>query len=104
MKQQLMQSLRAMSLTEGVSYLLLLLVAMPLKYGLGMDWVVTIVGWAHGALFIMLALLTLAALLFAKLPFKLACLVGVASLVPAGPFFLDRHLKNHQASLLQETS
>jgi integral membrane protein len=99
MKHQLMQVLRAMSLTEGVSYLLLLFIAMPLKYGFGMDMAVTIVGWAHGALFIMLALFTLAAMVFAKLPFKLACYVAIASLVPGGPFFLDRHLKQHQATV-----
>ena len=99
MKHQLMQVLRAMSLTEGVSYLLLLFIAMPLKYGFDMDMAVTIVGWAHGALFIMLALITLAAMIFANLPFKLACLVGVASLVPSMPFFIDRYLKRHQATV-----
>jgi integral membrane protein len=98
MKHQLMQVLRAMSLTEGVSYLALLLVAMPLKYGFGMDMAVTIVGWAHGALFIMLAFFTLAAMIFAQLPFKLACYVAIASLIPGGPFFIDRFLKQHQAS------
>lgn len=99
MKHQLMQILRATSLTEGVSYLLLLLIAMPLKYGFGIDPAVTYVGWAHGALFIALALITLAALIFAKLPFKLACIVGIASLIPGGPFFIDGKLKRHQAKL-----
>lgn len=96
---QLMQILRAISLTEGVSYLLLLGIAMPLKYGFGIDAAVTYVGWAHGVLFIALALITLAAMIFAKLPFKLACLVGIASLLPGGPFFIDSRLKRHQAAV-----
>jgi integral membrane protein len=94
-----MRSLRAVSLTEGVSYLLLLLVAMPLKYIWGFPLAVTWVGWAHGILFIALGVLTLLAMRRAALPFKLACLVGIASLLPAGPFFLDRHLKRHEDSL-----
>ena len=64
-----------------------------------MDQVVTWVGWAHGALFILLALVTLAAMRHARLPFKLACIVGVAALLPGGPFVIDRRLKRHQESL-----
>lgn len=94
-----MRILRATSFTEGVSYLSLLLIAMPMKYGFGMDAAVTYVGWVHGVLFISLALVTLAAMVFAKLPFKLGLLVGVASLVPGGPFFIDGRLKRHQDSL-----
>jgi len=97
--QKLMQALRAMSLTEGVSYLVLLCVAMPLKYLYGIDMAVTVVGWAHGVLFILLGLLALAAMLFARLPFKLACIIGIAALIPTGPFFIDGRLRRHQASL-----
>jgi integral membrane protein len=96
----LMQSLRAVSLTEGVSYLLLLLVAMPLKYVWGLPLAVKWVGWAHGVLFMALGVLLLLAMLRAALPFKLALIVGVAALLPAGPFFADRLLRRHQESLL----
>ena len=41
MDRQIMQVLRVTSLTEGVSYLVLLLVAMPMKYGFGIDAAVT---------------------------------------------------------------
>ncbi len=95
----LMHSLRAVSLTEGVSYLLLLLVAMPLKYVWGMPLAVKWVGWAHGLLFMALGVLLLLAMLRAALPFKLAVIVGVAALLPAGPFFADRLLRRHQESL-----
>lgn len=91
----LMRCLRVVSLSEGVSYLLLLLVAMPLKYFCGMPMAVKWVGWAHGVLFISLGMLTLLAVWRVALPFRLACLLGVASLLPAGPFFMDRALRGH---------
>lgn len=94
----LMRCLRVTSLTEGVSYLLLLLVAMPLKYIWDYPLAVKWVGWAHGVLFMLLGTLTLLAMLRAGLPFKLACLVGVASLLPGGPFFLDSKLREHEAT------
>lgn len=95
----LMSLLRAVSLTEGVSYLVLLLVAMPLKYLWGEPLAVKYVGWAHGVLFMALGALLLLAMLRAGLSFKLALIVGIAALLPGGPFFADRLLKRHQESL-----
>lgn len=43
---------RIVAFWEGISYLLLLFVAMPLKYGLGIDMAVRTVGMAHGLLFL----------------------------------------------------
>jgi integral membrane protein len=91
-----MRFLRIVSFSEGVSYLLLLLVAMPLKYVWDMPFAVMWVGWAHGILFISLAAAVLLAMALAALPFKTACIVGVASLLPAGPFFADRLLRRHE--------
>lgn len=93
----LMRILRAVSMTEGVSFLVLLLVAMPLKYVWHWPLAVKYVGWAHGVLFIALAALALAALLRGFIPFKTAVLLGLASLVPAGTFFMDRVLREHEA-------
>jgi integral membrane protein len=94
-----MRLLRFVSISEGVSYLLLLLVAMPLKYLCDMPLAVKFVGWAHGVLFITLAISVLLAMLLAALPFKTACVVGIASLLPAGPFFADRLLRRHVDNL-----
>ena len=49
--------LRSISLIEAVSYLLLIGVAMPLKYLAGMPLMVQIMGMAHGALFVLLIVL-----------------------------------------------
>jgi integral membrane protein len=94
-----MRLLRITSLTEGGSYLVLLLVAMPLKYVWAWPLAVKYVGLAHGVLFVLLGLLVLMAMIRAALPFKTACWVGVASLLPAGPFFADRLLKAHERLL-----
>nr|MBJ6878079.1 DUF3817 domain-containing protein [Vibrio cholerae] len=45
--------LRAIGLIEGISFLLLLFVAMPLKYFAGFATAVKITGMAHGVLFIL---------------------------------------------------
>lgn len=47
-----MTFLRLMALLEGSSLLLLLFVAMPLKYQFGMPEMVSLVGRLHGGLFI----------------------------------------------------
>ena len=78
---------------EGVSYLLLLGVAMPLKYAAGIFVAVKIVGWAHGVLFVLLGLLALRAVLTKSLSWGEAILVGIASLLPFGPFVVDRRLR-----------
>lgn len=83
---------RAVGWLEGVSYLLLLGVAMPLKYAADMPGAVRYVGWAHGVLFIGLMLLTAIAWLGRSLTFRQAFMVGVAALLPFGPFVIDRRL------------
>jgi len=85
--------LRAIAFIEGVSYVLLLFVAMPLKYFADMPLAVRIVGSAHGFLFIWLALLTLNGMRQRGRPFAWGFKIGVLSLVPFGTFFLDDQLK-----------
>jgi integral membrane protein len=97
-----MRFLRFVSISEGFSYLLLLLVAMPLKYIWGVPIAVKWVGLAHGVLFISLAVSVLLAMALAALPFRTACVVGVASLLPAGSFFTDRLLRRHMEKLARE--
>jgi len=44
--------LRTIALIEGISFIVLLGIAMPLKYLAGMPQAVTFAGWLHGMLFI----------------------------------------------------
>lgn len=75
---------------EGYSYLLLLFIAMPLKYIFNIPQYVRPMGSIHGALFV--AFMLLLALMFfkAKLSFKNAVFAFLLSLVPFGTFFLKR--------------
>lgn len=74
---------------EGLSLLVLLFVAMPMKYILDMPEMVRYVGMAHGMLFI--AYIVLAFMLFSeeKWPVKKLLIVCVASVIPFGTFYIE---------------
>jgi integral membrane protein len=85
--------LRAIGLLEGVSFLLLLGVAMPLKYMAGMPMAVSVVGMAHGVLFV-LYVAAVAHVMFARRwPIDRALTAVMAAVVPFGPFLLDGRLR-----------
>jgi integral membrane protein len=75
---------------EGYSYLILLLIAMPLKYFYNTPEYVRPIGSIHGALFV--AFMILLALMFfkVKLSFKKSVCAFLLSLVPFGTFFLKK--------------
>jgi integral membrane protein len=85
--------LRRLALTEGVSFLLLLFIAMPLKYLAGMPVAVKIFGWIHGLLFVSFCFALLRTMLITDWTFKRAAKVFIASLLPFGPFVLDRRMR-----------
>ena len=78
------------SILEGVSFLVLLLIAMPLKYIWELPKMVEIVGMAHGILFV--AYILGALWLFKPLGwnFKTLMLVCVSSVLPLGPFYVEK--------------
>lgn len=83
---------------EAVSFLVLLCIAMPLKYLSDMPdvgkKVVFWVGLVHGLLFMSYAAVAFYAWYKRQLPGGLLLLAAVASVVPLGPFFIDRRLKS----------
>lgn len=81
--------LRLIGFLEGVSFLLLLGIAMPLKYVWGDPQAVRVVGMAHGVLFLAYLAATLQATLEYEWTWKRAALVAAASLVPFGTFYAD---------------
>lgn len=85
-----LQRLRRVGAAEGVSYLLLLGVAMPLKYLAGWPLAVQVVGWAHGVLFIAFLALALHVTVRRRWPFRRLVEAGLAALLPFGPFVWDR--------------
>ena len=89
---QLYRQFFLIAFIEGLSYLALLFIAMPLKYGLGMDIVVTYVGWAHGALFILYFVWLARCWIDLKWPFKAIVTAAIAAVIPFATFFLHRFL------------
>lgn len=85
---------RKVAVAEGISYLLLLFVAMPLKYWAGLPLAVKYTGWAHGLLFVMYAACLVFAWMEYKWSFGKAVLIFFASLLPFAPFFVDKKLKD----------
>jgi integral membrane protein len=85
--------LRAIGFVEGISFLLLLGVAMPLKHFGGMPIATKVAGWPHGLLFVTLCVLLLQAKLEHDWPLKRAAMVFGAALLPFGPFLIDGRLK-----------
>ncbi len=78
------------ALLEGVSLLLLLFIAMPLKYIWEMPQMVQVVGMAHGILF--LAYIVLAIMVYNELKWSLKTLaiVMIASIIPFGTFYVEK--------------
>lgn len=77
---------------EAISYLLLLGVAMPLKYMFDMPIWVKYVGWIHGVLFIAYVVWLLLAAYEQKWGMGKILLGFIASLLPFGPFIFHRKI------------
>ena len=84
---------RLVSLAEGVSFLLLLCVGMPLKYGADMPAATMVFGSLHGILFLAYLALAWDAKQARGWDRKRFGIVLVAAVVPTGPFWLHRSLK-----------
>jgi len=94
MKQSLNKIFYAVGLAEAISFIVLLGIAMPLKYMAGMPKAVSIVGMAHGVLFVgylAVAYLCKETFHWSMRTFVLAC---AASVVPFGPFWFHKHLQS----------
>ena len=89
----MINNLRIIGNIEGVSYLILLFIAMPLKYFYDMPLAVKITGMAHGLLFVVYCVLL--AVCMKKFSWKLAfgIYLFIATLIPFGTFVTDRKLK-----------
>jgi integral membrane protein len=79
---------------EAISFLVLLGIAMPLKYIYDLPQAVRVVGMAHGLLFIAYVYLILYVGIAQKLSFKAIVISILGSVVPFGPIYVDwKYLK-----------
>lgn len=84
--------LRIIGLLEGISFLVLLFIAMPLKYVWEMPEAVRIVGMAHGILFILYVLLVIQVRVELSWNLRKTLLAFAASVLPFGTFYADAKL------------
>jgi len=82
---------------EGASLLVLLLVAMPLKYLAHQPLAVTVVGSVHGLLWVIYMLMLAQLWVRLKWPFSTVVLAGVASVLPFGPWWFERRVSGSAA-------
>lgn len=90
------RQLRIVGIAEGISFIVLLFIAMPLKYAAGYPLAVTVVGSIHGFLFIAYLIAMIRALLEYKWGMKKISCVFVAAIVPFGTFILDGKLRKEE--------
>jgi integral membrane protein len=97
--QRQLQQLRPVALLEGASFLILLFIAMPLKYLAGLPLAVRVVGSIHGALFLLFLAALYRAAQARAWPRRRALTAFVASILPFGTFVFDASLRREIDSL-----
>lgn len=98
-----LKSLTIIGYLEGTSFLLLLCIAMPLKYMLDIPEGVKYIGMAHGILFITYIIILIGSAIKMKMPLWAIPAGVLGSLLPFGPFIFNHLLKkNLQESVSKE--
>ena len=89
---------RLVSLVEGLSYVILVGIAMPLKYGAGNTTIVPVVGSIHGGLFVLFVLALAAAARAQRWTHRQTATAFIAGLIPLGAFWLEHRLRRESAT------
>ncbi|TSJ47929.1 DUF3817 domain-containing protein [Fluviicola chungangensis] len=91
--------LRLIGFLEGISLLVLLFIALPLKYSLGIPEFSKVIGTIHGALFLLFIFNTLSVGVEYQWKFKeTTWKVLLACIVPLGTFYIDRKILRRMRS------
>jgi integral membrane protein len=85
---------KIVSLLEGVSYLLLLFIATPIKYLAGNPEYVKMLGMPHGLLFVVYIIMAIMLKFELKWSGKTFGIVCLLSILPFGTFFVGKYLKS----------
>lgn len=93
---------RKIAFAEGVSFLVLLLVAMPLKYMAGLPIAVTIVGGLHGLLFVAFMVMAWEVKTEYKRDWAWFFKSFIASILPFGTFWMDHTHWKKEAEAVAE--
>lgn len=84
--------LRLIGFLEGVSFLILVFIAMPFKYLGNNPLPVQIVGQAHGILFILFIIYSLIIGCQLKWKLQIQIQVIISSVIPFGTFYIDKKI------------
>jgi len=98
-KAAILSFLRKIGFAEGLSWLLLLGIAMPLKYIAGQPLPVRIVGWIHGLLFIVYIIQLYRVQRAYRWPLKKVIFGCLAAFLPFGTWIFDAQLKKQQETI-----
>lgn len=93
---------RKVAMAEGLSFLILLFIAMPLKYFANMPMAVKIMGGLHGVLFVTFVVLAWEVKGDNQKSFLWLVKAGLASLLPFGTFVMDKEWKKEEAMVTQQ--
>ena len=88
---------RKIAFAEGVSFLVLLIIAMPLKYFANLPMAVTVVGGLHGFLFVAFVILAYLVKEEYKKNWGWVVKAFLASIIPFGTFVMDKEWKKEEA-------
>ena len=94
---------RKIAFTEGISFLVLLLIAMPLKYMAAMPMAVTIVGGVHGLLFIAFMIMAWEVKREYKRDWAWLIKSFIASILPFGTFVMDHKQWKKEEAIAEGT-
>ena len=81
---------RIVALLEGVSYILLLFVATPIKYAMNDPQYVKLLGMPHGLLFIAYLAMAITIKPSLKWNHRQFMIVLLAAIIPFGTFYVDK--------------
>ncbi len=90
---------RIVGIAEGISFLVLLLIAMPLKYIFHIPEAVKFTGWVHGGLFVTYIIFATEVFASLKKNFLWLLKAVAAAFLPLGTFIFNRSLKKDAALL-----
>jgi integral membrane protein len=87
-----LQKFRLINKIEGISFIILIFIAMPLKYSFGYPIATKVVGMLHGLLVFAFIYQIIEAKKEADFSLKETGLYSILSLVPFGSFYTDKLL------------
>ena len=87
---------RLITFLEGLSFVLLVFIAMPLKHIWDMPMAVRVIGMAHGALFVIFVFMLIHLTMKYKWSLGWSATLFITSLLPFAPFFVDQKLKKYE--------